>query len=115
VQKMKCKKKKKFKKNGDSSIGPGVDPRLASDRWSPGGLGPPTVGRPSPCRVVHIFLNFFLRILGNGPRLLGEWVYSTPFFGSMPLHLELLNLPFVMEIGDFTFFQILFFLGLEYT
>jgi hypothetical protein len=26
-----------------------------------------------------------------------------------------LNLPFLMEIGDFIFFQILFFLNLEYT
>jgi hypothetical protein len=29
--------------------------------------------------------------------------------------LEVLNVPFLMEIGDFTFFQILFFLNLEYT
>jgi hypothetical protein len=35
-------------------------------------------------------------------------VYST-------LYLEVLNVPFLMEIGDFTFFKILFFLNLEYT
>jgi hypothetical protein len=42
-------------------------------------------------------------------------VYNTPIFWSLPLHLEVLNVPFFMEIGDFTFFQILFFLNLEYT
>jgi hypothetical protein len=45
--------------------------------------------------------------LGNGPGFLGEWVYS-PYF-------EVLNVPFLMEIGDFTFFQNLFFLNLDYT
>jgi hypothetical protein len=50
-----------------------------------------------------------------GQGFLGEWVYSTSIFWSMPLHLEVLNLLFVMEIEDFTFFQILFFLNLEYT
>jgi hypothetical protein len=38
---------------------------------------------------------------------------STPIFWSLPIHLEVLNLPFLMELGDFVFFQILFFLKLE--
>jgi hypothetical protein len=46
------------------------------------------------CWIFYIFLNIF-------------W--------SLPLHLEVLNVPILMEIGDFTFFQILFFLNLEYT
>jgi hypothetical protein len=33
---------------------------------------------------------------------------------ALPLHLEVLNLPFLMEIRDFIFFQILVFLNLEY-
>jgi hypothetical protein len=33
----------------------------------------------------------------------------------LPLHLKVLNVQFLMEIGDFTFYQILFFLNLEYT
>jgi hypothetical protein len=40
---------------------------------------------------------------------------SSPIFCSLPLHLEVLNLPFLMEFGDFTFFQNLFLLNLEYT
>jgi hypothetical protein len=40
---------------------------------------------------------------------------SSPIFWSLPSHLEVLNLPFFMEFGDFTFFQILFLLNLEYT
>jgi hypothetical protein len=51
--------------------------------------------------------------LGNGPGLLGEWVHSTPIFSSFPLHLEVSNLPFLIEFGDFTFFENLFFLNLE--
>jgi hypothetical protein len=40
---------------------------------------------------------------------------SSPIFWSLPLHLEVLNLPILMEVGGFTFFQILFLLKLEYT
>jgi hypothetical protein len=36
-------------------------------------------------------------------------------FLKVPLHLEVLNFPFLMEIGDFKFFQILFLLNLEHT
>jgi hypothetical protein len=38
-----------------------------------------------------------------------------PFFEACPLHLELLQLPFLMELGDFIFFEIFFLLKLEYT
>jgi hypothetical protein len=38
-------KKKKFKKNGNSPISPGVDPWLVGDRWFLAGPGPPTCGR----------------------------------------------------------------------
>jgi hypothetical protein len=51
----------------------------------------------------------------NGPGLWGEWVHNTPIFSSFPLHLEVSNLPFHIEFGDFTFFGILFLLNLEYT
>jgi hypothetical protein len=34
---MEGRKKKKFNKNGNNPTGPGVDPRLAGDRWSPAG------------------------------------------------------------------------------
>jgi hypothetical protein len=61
------------------------------------------------------FWNFLFWKLGNGPGLLGEWMYITSIFWSLPLHLEVLNVPFLMEIGNFTFFQILFFLNLKYT
>jgi hypothetical protein len=37
--------------------------------------------------------------------ILEEWVYNAPIFGSLPLNLEVLNLPILMELGDFIFFQ----------
>jgi hypothetical protein len=40
---------------------------------------------------------------------------SSPIFWTLPLHLGGWNLPSLIEIGDFTFFQILFLLNLEYT
>jgi hypothetical protein len=46
----------------------------------------PVAGGQPPCRAIPIFLKkiyvFEKKIgsLGNGPRLLGEWVYSTPIF-----------------------------------
>jgi hypothetical protein len=49
----------------------------------------------------------------DGLGLWDEWVHSTPFFSSFPLHLEVSNLPFHIEFGDFTFLGIL--LNLEYT
>jgi hypothetical protein len=79
-----------------------------------------TVGRPPAPYAVSSsnFFNFLLSFFWTYkelPGILGEWVYNTPIFWSLPLHLEVLNLPFLMEIGDFTFFQILFLLNLEYT
>jgi hypothetical protein len=44
---------------------------------------------------------------------LGEWVHSAPIFSSFPLYLEVSNFPFLIEFGDFTFFEISFFLNLE--
>jgi hypothetical protein len=37
---------KKFQKNWNSPIGPGVDPRLVGDRWLLPGPGSPTCGHP---------------------------------------------------------------------
>jgi hypothetical protein len=168
AQKVEGRKQTKFKKNENIPIGPGVNPRLAGDRWSPVGPGPMIYGwrplvarlpatsgwglvvrpRPGPdrwsmasrrpsvaaCRSAaqerpatsgrppaagqHLRLssypNFFWNFLilkkwifgslGNGPGLLGEWVYDTPIFWSLPLHLEVLILPKFMESGDFIFF-----------
>jgi hypothetical protein len=69
---------------------------------------------PQSDTVLELF-DFFdfvfgiLRKLRDGRGIWGEWVYNTPIFWSMPLHLEVLNLPFVMDIRDFTIFRILFF------
>jgi hypothetical protein len=38
----------------------------------------------------------------------------SPIFWTLPLHLEGWNLPFLIELEDFIFFQILFLLNLEY-
>jgi hypothetical protein len=60
-----------------------------------------------------IFKNLFLEVW----RLtwhFGDWVYSTPIFKNLPLYLEVFNLPFLMVLGDFIFFQI-FLLKLENT
>jgi hypothetical protein len=77
----------------------------------------PATGRhlDKACWNFFIFKFYFFGSLGYRPGLLGERVYSTPIFWSLPLHLEVLNVPFLMDIGDFTFFQILFFLNLDYT
>jgi hypothetical protein len=66
--------------------------------------------RLSGCPNFFEFFEFLIKkwisgSLGNGPRLLGEWVYNTPIFWSLSLHLEVLILPKFMESGDFTFFQ----------
>jgi hypothetical protein len=115
------------KKNHNKGAGrpcPGVDPQPAtSDQQSPADRGS-THGHGQPGLFFFDFfdffdassytlVNFFIENLGNGPRLLGEWVHNTPIFSSFPLHLEVSNLPFLIEFGDFTFFEILFFLNLE--
>jgi hypothetical protein len=61
------------------------------------------------------FLNFFFWKFGKWARAFGRMGVQHPHFLKLPLHSEVLNLSFLMEIGDFTFFQILFFLNLEYT
>jgi hypothetical protein len=64
-----------------------------------------------------LFLFYFgiMRKFEDGLGILGEWMYSTPIFWTLPLHLEGWNLPFLMELRDFIFFQILFFIKIEYT
>jgi hypothetical protein len=105
AQKVEGRKKKKFKKNGNCPTGPSVNRRPAGDRWSGSGHPAATATRPRPlvtgspttrgrhprvdtcaCGTIHIFLKFFnlknnnFGSLGDGPGLLGEWVYSTPIF-----------------------------------
>jgi hypothetical protein len=65
--------------------------------------------------IFFIFKKWIFGSLGNGPGLLEEWVYNAPIFWSLPLHLEVVILPKFMESGDFTFFQIFFFLNLVHT
>jgi hypothetical protein len=55
----------------------------------------------------HYFFYFFALFFGcyeDGPGILGEWVYSTSIFWTLPLHLGGWNLPFLIELGDFIFF-----------
>jgi hypothetical protein len=51
----------------------------------------------------------------QGPGLLWGVCAQHPHFLKLALHLEVLNLPSLMDFGDFIFFQILFFLNSEYT
>jgi hypothetical protein len=57
--------------------------------------------------ILEFFLPFF-RCYEDGLGILGEWVYNTPIFWSLPLHLGGWNLPFLMVLGDFIFFSIFF-------
>jgi hypothetical protein len=72
----------------------------------------PAVGFSHCSITVFNFFDFyfyFLIFFGSSeelPGILGEWVYNTPIFLSLPLHFEVLNLPILMEFGDFTFFSI---------
>jgi hypothetical protein len=72
-------------------------------------------GTPNFLQFFNYFFDFCFGSVENGPRLLGEWVYNTPIFWSLPLYLEVLNVPFFMEIGDFYSFSNFIFLNLEYT
>jgi hypothetical protein len=47
-----------------------------------------------------------MRKFEDGPGILEEWVYITPIFGTLPLDLGRKNIPFFMELGDFSFFPI---------
>ena len=60
--------------------------------------------RPFFCNFWHFVILFW--IMKNGPGILEEWVYNTPIFWTVPLHLEVWNLPFVMELGDFIVFNL---------
>jgi hypothetical protein len=60
------------------------------------------------CNFGIFYFLFFLRY-EDGPGILEEWVYSTPNFLSLPLHLERWNLPFLMELRNYFLFQIIFF------
>jgi hypothetical protein len=64
--------------------------------------------------IIILFITFLWKC-GDGPGILEKWVHNTPIFWSLPLHLEVLNLPLLMELGDFIIFQILFLLKLEDT
>jgi hypothetical protein len=72
-------------------------------RLTTNGHLPVAAWAPSTVRSSNLF---YFGTFEELPGILGEWVYNTPIFWSLPLHLEVLNLPFLMEIGDFTFFQI---------
>jgi hypothetical protein len=86
VQKVEGRRKKNSKKKGQA------DP-IQGRRLDRVGLS-----------FIFIFIFIFWGSLGNGLRRLGEWVHSTPIFSSFPLHLEVSNLPFLIEFGDFTSF-----------
>jgi hypothetical protein len=36
-------------------------------------------------------------------------MHNTPIFSSFPLHLKVSNLPFLIEFGDFTLFEFIYF------
>jgi hypothetical protein len=59
------------------------------------------------------FLETFFLIFFKGPYMLqasleGVCVYNTPIFCTLPLHLGVSNLPVLMELGDFIFFEFFF-------
>jgi hypothetical protein len=73
---------------------------------------------PATPLLFYIFSNFIfynfgiVKKFGDGPSILGEWVYNTPIFWALPLHLEGWNLSFFMELRYFIFFQKMFLLML---
>jgi hypothetical protein len=99
----------------------------ASDCWlsaswqlAVAGQGSSSLGRPAtrghPLATAHsltqaaagpLFPSFFwfkkkfVSVVWRWAWHLGEWVYSTPFFWTLPLHLEGWNLPFFTEQKDF--------------
>jgi hypothetical protein len=89
-------KKKKFKKNGNSLTGLGVDPRPVGDRWSPAmGRRPRTGRRPAvarqsrvdtcACQSVHIFLKYFYLKKKNSWKF-GKWARAFGRMGVQHLH-----------------------------
>jgi hypothetical protein len=102
---------KKFKKNGNSPIGPSVHPRPAGDQrldaWT--------------CGAISIFLKFSYLKKNNFWKF-GRWTRAFGRMGVQHLHflkltptLEVLILPKFMESGDFTFFPKLKILNLDHT
>jgi hypothetical protein len=68
---------------------------------------PPT---PSvlPNFIIIIIIFIFFGTYEDLPSILEERVYSTAIFLSLPLYLEVLQLPFFMKVGDFNFFKFFF-------
>jgi hypothetical protein len=91
--------RKKWGKEGGKGGGGQLDNKRGphSDWWAPYVV--------MTSNFYKFFFGTFVELLG----ILGEWMYSTPIFWSLPLHLEVLNLPFLMEIEGFNIFKILFF------
>jgi hypothetical protein len=95
----------------------GTAPWPAGDQGSPIHGRPPTAtrsltvcGTPIFCDLKKKNLTFFFGSVENGPGLLGEWVYSTLIFLSLPLHLEVLNLEYtwtyISTVGIFVSWKI---------
>jgi hypothetical protein len=78
---------------------PGVDSRLA------------TSSQTILFFVFCFFLLIFFRKFGEWARDFGRMGVQHPHFLKPALHLEVFNVPFFVEIGDFIFFQFLFFLN----
>jgi hypothetical protein len=107
----------KRKKGGGkkNKMGPARGRRVTSGHSPPAGL--------FHCHVnifkffgVFFFFFFLTFVLGSFeelPGILEEWMHNIPIFSSFPLHLEVSNLPILIEFGDFTFFENLFFENLE--
>jgi hypothetical protein len=113
------------KKEGGNKEKMGTCVRQASNQWSlarvstawaggdqhlPNGRCPQSnidyVWAPFP-KKIGFFLIFFLGSLEMGLTF-GRMVYKTPIFWTLPLHLEGWNLPFLIELGFFIFFEIFF-------
>jgi hypothetical protein len=73
---------KKFKKKGTELDGSCIDLQPAGDQRSSAGQGwtLDLSGFVPSFEIFEIFFEIFFGSLGNGPRLLGEWLYSTPIF-----------------------------------
>jgi hypothetical protein len=80
--------------------------------------------QPRAAAYIDKARRFFLKFFGTyffyffkalacckGLGCFGGCIHSTPIFGSLSLHLEVLNLPSLMDFEDFIFFQILFLLN----
>ena len=93
--------KKKFQKRGASQSCLCIDPRLVIARWL-------RVDTWTWLAWFLLFGNFLLEVWEIGHGFWENWCTVHPFFQVSSLHLELSNLPFLIEFGDFTFFEILF-------